>query len=42
VKFEGVVWWSFRAMDEYFGFVIDGSKGLIEISGSLLQNCVVL
>ena len=34
MQFEGVVWWSFRAVDESFGSVVDGSKGLIEISGS--------
>ena len=34
MQFEGVVWWSFRAMDESFGSVVDGSKGLREISGS--------
>ena len=42
VQFEGVVWWSFRAMDEGFRSVVNGSKGSIEISESLLQNCVVL
>ena len=42
MQFEGVVWWSFRAIDESFGSMVDSSKGLIEISESLLQNCVVL
>ena len=34
VQFEGVVWWSFRAVDESFGSVVDGSKGLTEIRRS--------
>ena len=34
MQFEGVVYWSFRAVDESFGSVVDGSKGLTEISGS--------
>ena len=34
MQFEGVVWQSFRVMDERFGSVVDGSKGLIEINGS--------
>ena len=34
MQFEGVVWWSFRAVDESFGSMVDGSKCLIEISGS--------
>ena len=29
-----MVWWSFRAIDESFGSMVDGSKVLIEISGS--------
>ena len=29
-----MVWWSFRAVDESFGSMVDSSKGLIEISGS--------
>ena len=34
MQFEGVVWWSFRAIDESFRSVVDGSKGLIEINRS--------